>query len=87
MRINLTKTIMESPTVMVVEVAEVEEIRETAVAVTRLSANSSSVVFLTPPKVGTTSYLICMLIPLYSNIKQNLKLSCPAIIKEYIFNT
>jgi hypothetical protein len=87
MRINLTKTIMESPTVMVAEVAEVEEIRETAVAATRLSANSSSVVFLTPPKVGTTSYLICMLIPLYSNIKQNLKLSCPAIIQEYIFNT
>jgi hypothetical protein len=53
MRINLTKTIMESPTVMVAEVAEVEEIRETAVAVARLSANSSLVAFLTPPKVGT----------------------------------
>jgi hypothetical protein len=87
MRINLTKTIMESPTVMVVEVAEVEEIRETVEAAARLSANSSSAVYLTPPKVGTTSYLICMLIPLYSNIKQNLKLSCPAIIQEYIFNT
>ena len=86
MRINLTKIIMAA-TMAVVQVVEMEEIRETAVAATRLSANSSSVVFLTPPKVGTTSYLICMLIPLYSNIKQNLKLSCPAIIQEYIFNT
>lgn len=53
MKIRPTKTITESPAVMVVEVAEVVEIRETAVAVARLSANSSLVAFLTPPKVGT----------------------------------
>lgn len=67
MRTSLTRLIMVAPAVMAVELAEVEEIREAAVAVARLSANSSLVVFLTPPKVGTTSYLICMLIPFYSN--------------------
>lgn len=51
MRTSLTRIIMVAPAVMAVELAEVEEIREAAVAVARLSANSSLVVFLTPPKI------------------------------------
>lgn len=57
--INLTKIIMAATTEVVVQVVEMVEIRETAVAVeARLFASSSLVAYLIPPKVGKTSYLI-----------------------------